>query len=934
MTPDEFQRKWQGHALTERQAYQLHFCDLCELIGHPKPSPDATKSGSFCFEKHVSKQWGGDGFADVWKRDFFGWEYKGLHADLDKALQQLVRYRRDLENPPLLVVCDTDVIQIHTDFDRTANTVYAVSTAGLVEPEQLDIVRRVFHDPSSLRPGRTPDQVTQEVAARIGEVATTMRERGLEPHHAAHFLMRLVFTMFAEDIGLLRRGLISEILESTRDDPETLENVLRQLFGAMATGGRLLVEKIDHFDGGLFEDDATVRLDPDEIAALAAIARDDWSQVEPAIFGTLFERGLDPSRRAQLGAHYTSKEDILLVIEPVLMKPLREEWARIRAECDAVAKKAESAKTTAARQKHRTEIGRRVREFMERLASVKVLDPACGSGNFLYVALNALKDLELEVIQATADWSAEAPFPAVDPGQLYGLEIDTYAVELAQLTVWIGYLQWCQRHGFLGSDRPLLRKHDNIKQMDAILPPLPPGEVGPERSKGSGEGRHEVSLPPWPEADVIVGNPPFLGDKKLRAELGDEYVQWLFRTYSGLVPHGADLCCYWFERARAQISAGRAKRAGLLATNSIRQGKNRAVLDQIAADGGMFMAWSDREWILDGAAVRISIIGFDKGTETGRALDGRPVRRINADLTSTVDLTQAKRLKAGSGIALLGNCKGGPFDITAEQAQQLLALPTNPNGRPNSDVVRPYVNGMDLMRRSRGAWIIDLHGLSVREASLYEGPFEYVRATVHPVRARNRDRWLRQNWWLPQRARPEMRKAIAGRRRFIVTAASSRHRVFHWVDARVLPDHQLVVFAREEDWFFGVLHSRAHTRWSLKTCSWLGSGNDPRYTPTLCFETFPFPCPTDEQRQAISAAAKALTDMRQSALDNDTALTMTALYNKRATWLDSLHKDLDQAVLAAYGWPEDITDEVLLERLLALNLERAEEEAKGVVRRP
>ncbi|MBD3176072.1 MAG: class I SAM-dependent DNA methyltransferase, partial [Armatimonadia bacterium] len=504
MTPQEFQRKWQGHSLSERSAYQQHFLDLCDLVGHPKPA-EVDKDGSwFCFEKHVVKQFEGKGFADVWKRDFFGWEYKGPHADLEKALQQLVLYRRDLGNPPLLVVCDTDIIRVHTDFTNTANTVYEITTDDIDDPARLDILRKVFYEPEALRPGRTPDQITQEVASRIGGVAVAMRERGVDPHLSAHFLMKLVFSLFAEDIGLLRRGLVTDILEHTKDDPDTLEEILGELFGAMATGGRLSWERIDHFNGGLFDDALTVRLEPSEIAALATIARDDWSQVEPAIFGTLFERGLDPSRRAQLGAHYTSKEDILLVIEPVLMKPLREEWEQVRAECDELAKKASGAKDAGARTRARRRLNDRLRAFMERLAEVRVLDPACGSGNFLYVALNSLKDLELEVIQAASDWSAEVPFPSVDPGQLYGLEIDTYAVELAQLTVWIGYLQWCQQHGFLGSDRPLLKQHDNIEQRDAIL---------------AFDEEGSPVEPEWPEVDVIVGNPPFLGSKKIRAEL-------------------------------------------------------------------------------------------------------------------------------------------------------------------------------------------------------------------------------------------------------------------------------------------------------------------------------------------------------------------------------------------------------------------------------
>ncbi|NLN90406.1 MAG: class I SAM-dependent DNA methyltransferase [candidate division WS1 bacterium] len=916
MTPHEFQRKWQGHTLTERASYQQHFLDLCALVGHPTPAEVDPTGASFCFEKAVAKQWGGGGFADVWKRDHFGWEYKGPHADLDKALHQLLLYRRDLENPPLLVVCDTDLIRVHTDFTNTANTIYEVTTADLTDPDKLEILRKVFHDPMALRPGRTPDQVTQAVASQVGDVAQAMRERGVEPHEAAHFLMKVVFALFAEDIGLLRRGLLTEVLAGMVDDPDGLDDILRQLFEAMATGGRLHVDRIDHFNGGLFDDSATVRLESEEIAALARIAADDWGQVEPAVFGTLFERGLDPARRAQLGAHYTSKEDILLVIEPVLMAPLRREWESVRAGCEELAEKAEAADTTRKRQNHRDEISARVRGFMERLAGVRVLDPACGSGNFLYVALNALKDLELEVIQATAAWSAEAPFPAVDPGQLYGLEIDPYAVELAQLTVWIGYLQWCQRHGFLGSDRPLLKKHDNIQQRDAIL-------------AFDEEGRPVE--PAWPEVDVIVGNPPFLGDKKLRGELGDEYVERVFGVYKGRLPNGADLCCYWFERARSEIEAGRARRAGLLATNSIRQSANRVVLDRIQESGGIFMAWSDREWILDGAAVRISIVGFDDGSEAGRTLDGQPVERINADLTSTVDLTQAKRLQANSGLAFQGPVLVGPFDITSARAREFLSMPTNPNGRTNADVLAPLLNGKDIMDRPRGLWVINFGDRTEREAALYEAPFEYVVSHVKPMRLQSRDPQRRRNWWRLGRSGAAFERARSGLSRYVATSQVAKHRVFVWLPPEAQPHQTVIAFARDDAYFLGALQSRAHVVWALR----LGSSLEdrPRYTPTTCFETFPFPKPTEEQRAAIAEAAKALHEMRQAALDNDPKLTMTALYNKRPTWLDNLHKDLDRAVLAAYGWPEDIGDEELLERLLALNLERAEEEERGILTR-
>jgi len=344
MTPTDFQRKWKGSRLSERSAYQQHFLDLCDLVGHPKPAEVDTTGKEFCFEKHVQKQFEGDkGFADVWMRDHFALEYKGPHKDLEAALRQLMLYRRDLDNPPLLVVCDTDTIRVHTDFNSTANTTFEITIDTIGDPESLRVLRALFFDPDSLRPGRTRFQVTELVAERVGSVAQSMRARGVDPQQAAHFLMKIVFSLFAEDIGLLRRALVTSMLQKTVDKPDALDNTLKQLFSAMADGGLLLYETIDHFNGGLFDDDVTVVLTSDEIRILAQVAADDWAQVEPAVFGTLFERGLDPAKRSQLGAHYTSREDILLVVEPVVMQPLRREWEAVRQECDDLARKAEDA---------------------------------------------------------------------------------------------------------------------------------------------------------------------------------------------------------------------------------------------------------------------------------------------------------------------------------------------------------------------------------------------------------------------------------------------------------------------------------------------------------------------------------------------------------------------------------------------------------------
>jgi hypothetical protein len=915
MTPAEFKQKWSGHALKERSAAQEHFCDLCRMLNHKTPAEADPAGEWFCFEKGAGKLEGGDGWADVWKKGTFGWEYKGLKKDLDAAYRQLQQYRDDLENPPLLVVCDTDIIRIHTNFTNIANTRYEVRTDTIDRPESLDILHKLFFEPAALKPGVTLEGATVDAAAKIGALAERLRERGVDAHDAAHFLMKLIFCLFAEDVDLLPRDLMSRLLDATRDNPDHFDASVKQLFAAMKNGGTVFVDRIEHFNGGLFDDDHTVPLRREELQALARIAKLDWSQVEPAVFGTLFERSLDPAKRAQLGAHYTSRHDIEDIIQPVLMEPLRAEWEAVRQQGEALAAKPGARKAGSAANK---KLDKLVRDFMHRLTQVRVLDPACGSGNFLYVALTSLKDLEKQVIQTAGGWGVQAPFPDVDPAQLFGLEIDPYAAELAQLTVWIGYLQWLHDHGFRKDERPILKPLHNIEQRDAIL-------------QVDAEGN--VSEPQWPEADVIVGNPPFLGGKRLRAELKDEYVERMFRLYEGRVPHEADLCCYWFERARTEIGWKRAKRAGLLGTNSIRQQQNRPVLRAIKRVGGIFMAWSDRDWVLDGAAVRISMVGFDDGTQTTRVLDGTEVTQINADLTGGLDASSAVALGSNGSLSFMGGIKGGPFELNADQAAVMLAAP-NPNGLSNRDVVRPWVNGLDVTRRPRNMWIIDFGEMTEREAALYEAPFEYLRTHVYPIRSINRRQCRRERWWIHSETHPAMRRELAKLERYLATVIVAKHRLFVWLPTEVLPDHRLIVFAREDDYFFGVMHSRVHEKWSLATCSWQGKGNDPVYTPKTCFETFPFPVPTDAQRAAIAEAARTLHETRQSALDADPKLTLTGLYNKRPTWLGHLHEDLDGAVLDAYGWPHDLSDEALLERLLALNLARAEGEQQGVIIKP
>jgi hypothetical protein len=323
LTPQAFAEKWARSKLSERSASQQHFIDLSRMLGQPTPADIDPEGDFYAFEKGVSKTGGGGGkgFADVWRKGFFAWEYKGKHKDLRAAYEQLLLYREDLENPPLLVVSDMDRFEVHTNFTGTVKRVHAFANAELPREENLAVMRALFEDPGSLRPGRTVEGVTEEAAAKFALIADGLRSRGHDPHVAARFLNRLLFCLFAEDVGLLPRDLFTRVAERTGRDPGRFARYAGELFGAMASGGDFLLEDIPRFDGGLFEDTESLSLEAEELRVLVEAAHLDWDSVEPAIFGTLFERSLDPAQRAKLGAHYTSREDILAVVEPVLMAP-------------------------------------------------------------------------------------------------------------------------------------------------------------------------------------------------------------------------------------------------------------------------------------------------------------------------------------------------------------------------------------------------------------------------------------------------------------------------------------------------------------------------------------------------------------------------------------------------------------------------------------
>ncbi|HVS71126.1 MAG TPA: DNA methyltransferase [Phycisphaerae bacterium] len=796
----------------------------------------------------------------------------------------------------------------------------------------------------------------------------------------------------------------------------------------MATGDDFGADEIPHFNGGLFDDAPPMDLTRDDLGILNLAANQDWSQIEPSILGTLFERSLDPSKRAQIGAHYTSKEDILLVVDPVIMQPLRKEWDSARAEIEQdlanlpttcplpVTKTSRSGKTST-RITGLTTIHQKLATFLAKISSLKILDPACGSGNFLYVAIQQLLSLEKEILAFGAHLPPPYTFnaaPRVRPTQLLGIEINPYAAELAQVSIWIGFLQWMYLNGFPpAADTPILSKLQSIDNRDAIL------DYNSDDQSRDRQGAVSPSKLPtpaqWPDAHFIIGNPPFLGSKLFRKNgLPNDYVAALYKAYD--LPKTSDLCCYWFELARRKIESSNAPtgpaeiargdqreplekiapkiikpqrgvrassknapsetsnsqlsnlsspfptlslpRCGLLATQAIRGGDNRTVLQRIKQSGDIFMAWSDKEWILDGAAVNVSIVGFSKEDPGERFLDAKVVQRINADLSSGFDKSLVQALQENNDLAFMGDTKGGDFDIDLKEARKLLASP-NPNGTSNSEVVKPRINGHDVLDRPRGEYIIDFGvDMPIEVASQFEAPFAKVERDVRPERVKNRRESYAKLWWIHVEPRPSMRAATKKLQRFIFMTIHAKHRIFIWAKPPIVPDHAGFIFAREDDYFLGCLQNSIHILWAQRMGTQLE--DRPRYTPSSCFENFPFPWPPGKEDTThpaytrIAAAAKELNDLRErwlnppelldplarildaqddfsdvppearplirhSALMAEAAKspnlkkrTLTNLYNERPTWLKLAHEKLDKAVLAAYAhidpagnWQED-----------------------------
>lgn len=947
MSVDAFVEKWRRVSAGETQAAQSHFNDLCDVIGVPKPLDADPEGVEYAFEKGVKRPDGSTGQADVRKAGCFGWEYKGKRKDLTAAYEQLLGYREGLGNPPLLVVCDMNRFEIHTNFTNTEPRVIAFDLKDLRDNpfHYGKILREAFLDPEALHPNNDPRYITETAAAKFGEVAEALRERdGHDPALVARFLNRIIFCFFAESVGLYRnlRGVVekpvTDVFDNMAADAMLSKRIVGQLFEAMAEQDvrNFGAYYIRWFNGGLFDETAvpeTLQLTGDLAQIINETAELNWSRVDPAIFGTLFERGLDPKRRSQLGAHYTDPDNIMRVVEPVALRPLRREFDALRAELapehrleDAPPPGYGENSALAFEAPDPDSPAGRIQAFHQRLAAVRVLDPACGSGNFLYIAMRELKNLEQELIEWAQGLGVNGLQRRIGPHNMLGIDIDPFAADLTRMSLWIGHIQWNIERNIDTTRDPVLGRADQIECRDAIL--AEDGEGNPVPAE-------------WPEAEFVVGNPPFLGGKLILRAIGGEKAERLRQVWHPLISGNSDLCTYWHEQARRQIANKKTRRAGLLATTSITQQVNLPVLERIAESGAIFSAWRNEPWAPDGAAVRIAIVAQDGGIESELTLDGAPVEEINPDLTQGAYMGAAQQLKENAPYSYRGGIRAGPFDVPYDDGMRMLNAPLNVNGHPNSDVVFPLLIGRDLAQRWSERFVIDFgEERSMAEAAQYELPFEHVKAEVQPWRKAHPNPEHPEEWWqhfVPQR---KMRNAIASLPRWIATPETSTHRFFAWITDNSVPDVSVVVILRSDDFAFGVLASKAHSLWSLAQASRIGVGDDPRYMPTRTFLTFPFPWPLNtadealteaqvDHRDAIAAAAVSLNEQREAWLNPPNAdpdelrqRTMTNLYNDPPAWLQIAHREIDEAVFAAYGWSVDLSDDEVLGRLLALNLER------------
>ncbi|HMT83329.1 MAG TPA: class I SAM-dependent DNA methyltransferase [Ottowia sp.] len=961
MKPDDdaraFIARWQGVAASELATAQSFVIELCALLGVERPHPSAAQD--YMFERPVTFQHGdgstSSGRIDCYRRGHFVLEAKKLKAPghtrgfddgMLRARGQAEGYARALPaaegRPPFVLVVDVgNLIEVYAEFSRSGGTYtpfpdprsHRIALADLAEPRIRQRLRLIWSEPDALDPARISAQVTRAVSDQLARLARSLEDSGHAPHAVAAYLSRCLFSMFAEDVELLPAGSFLGLLQTHQRQPATLRQMLRILWADMDRGGfsAALAGQVLHFNGKLFkgahEDGYSLPLTPAQVELLIAAARANWREVEPAIFGTLLERALDPAERHALGAHYTPRAYVERLVLPTVIEPLRADWTSAQAAALVLAHEAASLQGRAADAKL-AEARAELQKFHHQLCTTRVLDPACGSANFLYVTLEHLKRLEGEVLNQLhelghAQDQLGFEGETVTLQQLLGIELNPRAAALAELVLWIGWLQWHIRaRGNAAVAEPVVHDYRNIDCRDAVLAwdAQEPAHdaAGQPRTRWDGVTykRHPVTGEPvpdeaaqvpqwrylgarpaaWPRADFIVGNPPFIGAASMRAALGDGYVEALRAAWPE-VPESSDFVMYWWQRAARQVAAGQARRMGLITTNSLRQTFNRRVVQAaLAAGTHLEMAIADHPWVdfAGNAAVRIAMSVLAPGEGEGELLtvtDERPgefgemqvtvkAQRglIHADLSIGANVAATQALQSNTGLTFRGvTLMGTGFWV--EPDDPLIAL--------EPQIVKPLRNGRDLTDKVRGVYAIDFYGHTLEAArEVFPNAYQRVLIGVKPERDQSQRASYREKWWLFAEARPDMRRALESLERFVVTPMTAKHRTFQYLPAGVLPDQGLIVFAVSDSYVLGVLSSQLHIDWALATGSRLGVGNDPRYNNSRCFETFPFPDDdtglTSELRQRIARLAEQIDQHRKRVLApaaGHAGLTLTGLYN-------------------------------------------------------
>lgn len=1026
---ERFLERWQGSSGNERANYQLFFAELCDALGVERPfDKGRVPNDPYCFDKNVKIFHPSGkvtpGFIDFYKANHFvieakqggttsgkGTAKRGTATylkEMEKAFVQAVAYTRSLESkPPFVITCDIgDHFELWQGFNEDYGGYGAreeFPLAHLRKKEVFDLFVDIFTDPQKRNPDKIAAQVTREVAADLAEFAKRM-ETQHDPQQVANFLMRCIFTMFAEDVKLLPEKLFTEALETRwLPNPKRFKPEVEALWQAMNEGSNFgFSGELLQFNGGLFADFTAFELTTGQLKVLLQAAKREWKDVEPAIFGTLLERALEPKERSKLGAHYTPRSYVERLVRPVVMEPLQERWVEVQAEAKKLLDNGELEPTAAQKRKAVAVL----EAFLQELQEVRILDPACGSGNFLYVTLDLLKGLESEVLRRLEDITGQAQLrldiDQVNPSQFLGIEINPRAAAIADLVIWIGYLKWhFKRFGNIPPVEPVLREYKNIECRDAVLaydgkePDIDPATNKVRTRWGGRMMKHPVTgedvpdptdqIPiyryinprpaEWKETDYIVSNPPFIGNARMREVLGDGYAETLRKVYKD-VSETADYVMYWWHKAANLISSEKIKRFGFITTNTIRQVWQRKVIDFHLNQKNpirLFFAIPDHPWVDGGAAVRIAMTVAEldvskklkhsarlgtvisegesevpEDTADTVVIRWKDVGKVFSNLQSGADIANAASLKANDQLSSRGVTLAGQGFVL--DLGQLNLLQYSILDRP--EIIKRYRTGNDLIHLANERFVIDLFGLSEEQVyEYYLSIYQFILQKVKPKRDTNNRKSYKDNWWIFAEPRAKIRPALLDITRYIATPRTAKHRFFTFLTVDVMPESEIVIIALQDAYFLGVVSSKIHVVWSLAAGGTLE--DRPRYNNSVCFDPFPFPDPTPEQKQKIRDLGERLDTHRKRVQAQHPDVTITGMYNllekMRAgepftdkereyndkalvSTLKQIHDELDAAVFEAYGWPPNLSDDEILERLVALNAERAEEERNGLIR--